>query len=145
VIALLLSTVLAGELGPTQLSALVASHKGQPVVVNFWATWCAPCVKEFPAIMAFARDRRDVVVISVSIDDKQDRPALEAFVGEHRPPFPVYVKAPGPDEDFINGIDPEWRGAVPMTLVFNRSGKRSKLIQGEHSRSDIERALKGSP
>lgn len=120
---------------------LIASHRGRPVVLNLWATWCEPCVREFPALMALARARKDVFFLSVSIDDEEERPGLVAFVAGRRPPFPVYVRKPGPDDAFIDGIDPEWSGVVPATLVFDRHGKRVALLHGEHSRADIEKAL----
>jgi thiol-disulfide isomerase/thioredoxin len=141
VTALLLSALLAGEVDAAGLARLIAAHRGRPVVVNFWATWCAPCVREFPELAALARSRRDVAVLSVSIDEPEDRVALDAFVAERRPPFPVYAKAPGADEAFINAVDPGWSGAVPATVVFDRQGRRAATLQGEHGRADIESAL----
>jgi thiol-disulfide isomerase/thioredoxin len=141
VTTLLLAAVLAGEVDADGLSRLVTSHRGHPVVVSFWATWCAPCVAEFPELMAFARAHQDVVVLSVSIDDREDRAAVEAFLAERRPPFPVYLKAPGADEAFINSVHPEWSGAVPATVVFDRQGRRAAILQGEHGKADIESAL----
>ena len=142
-IALVLAGVLAGELDAPRLWRALDAYRGRPVVVSFWATWCKPCVEEFPVLMALARERKDLAVVSVSIDEKEDRGALEAFVREKGPPFPVYAKAPGDDEAFINGVDPAWSGVVPATLIVGPDGKRLALIQGEHSREEIERAIAG--
>ena len=139
--ALILAAVLAGEIDAAGVQRAVAAHKGRPVVVSLWATWCAPCVAEFPDLVAFARDRPAVTVLSVSIDDPRDRPALEAFVAERRPPFPVYAKAPGADEAFIVGVDREWSGAVPAAIVFDRAGARVALLQGERTRDELEKAV----
>ncbi|HEY2943737.1 MAG TPA: TlpA disulfide reductase family protein [Vicinamibacteria bacterium] len=139
--ALLLAAVLAGQLDAVALGRAVAAHRGRPVVLTLWATWCEPCVKEFPALAALARERKDVAFLSVSIDEPEGRKALQAFVAERRPPFPVYVRAPGPDQDFIDGVDREWSGVVPATLVYDREGRRVALLQGEHTRADIEKAL----
>ena len=139
--ALILAAVLAGEVDAAGVHRAVAAHKGRPVVVSLWATWCAPCVTEFPDLVAFARDRPAVTVLSVSIDDPLDRPSLEAFVAERRPPFPVYAKAPGPDEAFILGVDREWSGAVPVVIVFDRAGVRVALLQGERTRDELEKAV----
>jgi len=139
--ALLLAAVLAGQLDAAGVGRAVAAQRGRPVVLVLWATWCEPCVKEFPALEALARERKDVAVISVSIDEPEDRKTLEAFVAERRPPFPVYVRAAGPDQAFIDGVDREWSGVVPVTLVYDREGRRSGLLQGEHTRADIEKAL----
>jgi thiol-disulfide isomerase/thioredoxin len=141
VTALLLAAALSGEIDAAGIHRALAAHKGRPVVLSLWATWCAPCVEEFPDLMAFARDHPGVSVLSVSIDDAQDRPALEAFVAERKPPFPVYAKAPGPDQAFIDGVDCEWSGVVPALVVFDRGGKRVALLQGERTREEIEMAL----
>ena len=139
--ALLLAAVLAGALDAPGVGRAVAAHRGRPVVLTLWATWCEPCVKEFPALAAMARERKDVAFLSVSIDEPEDRKTLEAFVAERRPPFPVYVRTPGPDQPFVDGVDREWSGVVPATLVYDREGRRVALLQGEHTRADIEKAL----
>ncbi|HWX25337.1 MAG TPA: TlpA disulfide reductase family protein [Vicinamibacteria bacterium] len=143
-ITLLLATVLAGQVDGPGVFRLVQAHKGHTVVVSLWATWCDPCVKEFPWMMELARARRDVVFLSVSIDDPETRGALEAFVGTRQPPFPVYARLPGKDEAFINGVDPAWRGVVPATLVYGKDGQRTAILEGEHSRADLEKALGGA-
>ena len=142
-IALLLGAVLAGELDAATLRQRIESHHGQPVVVTFWATWCAPCVKEFPDLMALARRRTDVAFVSVSIDDEQDAAALGRFVAERQPPFPVYRKADRHDSEFIDTVDPAWSGVVPATIVYDADGKRAAILQGEHTPAQIESAIAG--
>ena len=142
--AALLALALAGQLSADQLHARVAQEHGQPVVVSFWATWCVPCRKELSVLATLARERSDVAWISVSIDDPSDRPAVEKLIDRLRPPFPVYLKAPGPDQAFIDGIEPKWSGVVPMTLVFDANGRRVTMISGEQGRAEIERALRAA-
>ncbi len=140
---LLAAALVAGTLDGAGVRATVAERKGRPVLLSLWATWCVPCVKEFPELARIARERPRLAVLSVSMDDPQDRAAVEKFVAEQRPPFPVYVKSPGPDEAFINGVDPEWSGALPALLVFDAKGRRAALLQGEKTRAEIEKALEG--
>lgn len=140
---LLLVALLAGEVDAAALHRLVQARRGHPVVIAFWATWCAPCVKEFPALVELAGRHRDAAFIAVSLDDREDREAVEGFLAKRRPPFPVYLKAPGRDEPFINGVDADWSGAIPATLVFDRAGKRAALLSGEHAPQEIEKALEG--
>jgi len=139
--ALLLAAVLAGQLDAAGVGRAVAAHRGRPVVLTLWATWCEPCVKEFPALAAMARERKDVAFLSVSVGEPGYRKTIEALVRERRWTFPVYTRTPGPDQAFIDGVDREWSGVVPATLVYDREGRRVALLQGEHTRADIEQAL----
>jgi thiol-disulfide isomerase/thioredoxin len=138
---LLAANVLAGELDAAGVHRVVQAHRGRPVLVSFWATWCAPCVQEFPQIMALARRRKDVDIVSVSIDDAGDRSVVETFVQEHQPPFPVYTKAPGPDDVFIDGVDRDWKGSVPALLIVGASGKKLAFVEGELTPAEIEERL----
>jgi thiol-disulfide isomerase/thioredoxin len=138
---LLLAGLLAGELDAAALHKLVEARRGHPVLIALWATWCGPCVKEFPALVELSGRHREVAFLAVSIDDREDRDAVERFLAKERPPFPVYLKAPGRDEPFINGVDAAWSGVIPATLVFDRDGKRAALLQGEHTPREIETAL----
>jgi thiol-disulfide isomerase/thioredoxin len=135
------ATATVPQLDVAGVHKAVAAEKGKPVVVNFWATWCAPCVKEFPDLVALARERKDVAVISISIDDESEHPEVDAFVAKQKPSFKVYIKAPGKDEAFINGIDPKWSGSVPFTIVYDAAGKKATQIEGEQSRAQLEKAL----
>jgi thiol-disulfide isomerase/thioredoxin len=143
--AVLLGALLAGQVDAAHVRTLVAAHKGRPVLLNLWATWCAPCVAEFPDVVRLAQEHGEVAVISVSIDDVAERAAVEAFIEKQKPPFAVYLKKPGPDEAFINGIDPHWSGSLPASLVFDEKGRQKALLEGEHSREELERALLARP
>ena len=140
---LLLAALLAGDVDASAVHKLVEARRGHPVLIAFWATWCAPCVNQFPSLVELAGRHRDVAFVAVSLDDQEDRGAVEAFLAKRRPPFPVYLKGPGRDEPFINGVDTGWSGVIPATLLFDRDGKRAALLQGEHTPQQIEKALEG--
>jgi thiol-disulfide isomerase/thioredoxin len=124
------------------LRKLVEARRGHPVAVSFWSTWCAPCVKEFPKLVELASRRRDIAFVAVSLDEKEDQGSVEAFVAQRHPPFPVYLKAAGPDEAFINGVDKAWSGVLPALLVFDREGRKAALLEGEHTLQEVENALR---
>ena len=94
----------------------LAAQSGKVVVINFWATWCAPCRAEMPALDAFYRKHRDegLVVLAVSLDE----PDKEAKVREVMKAF-AFPAALGPQSDF-KGYMRIWR--LPLTFVVDRSG-----------------------
>ena len=110
---------------PDGLSALVARNEGKVVVVNFWATWCPPCLHEFPDIIDVYNRYRDdgLEVLAVSMNDAEEIPAVEEFLGNFKPPFPVY-RAATVDETFHEAVLDSWFGEMPMTLVFDTAGNR---------------------
>ena len=70
----------------------LAQYKGQVVLVNFWATWCAPCIKELPDLSAYQerlKGRSDTAFLSFDVTDPRD--TLQAFVKEKKIGFPVYL------------------------------------------------------
>lgn len=95
------------------------------VLVNAWATWCAPCIEEFPDLVKLSRDYADkgLQVYFVSADEPDVRPDVVKFLTEQGVTGKSFLKA-GDDEAFINGLDPEWDGSLPATFVFDAAGKR---------------------
>jgi thiol-disulfide isomerase/thioredoxin len=110
---------------PPEIAALVANSAGKVVVVNFWATWCPPCLREFPDIIEVYEDYhgRGVEVYAVSMNEAEENEDIEAFIQRFEPPFPVY-RAASVDEVFYEGVVESWFGEMPMTLVFDPAGNR---------------------
>jgi thiol-disulfide isomerase/thioredoxin len=113
---------------------------GRVVVVDFWATWCAPCIKELPALAALherLRNRKDVTLLSFNVTDEAK--TLEAFVKEKKIAFPVYRAdtLTGPYEltVFPTKLVIDMRGAGrgnPGVVRFRREGPAS--VEGIEAR-----------
>jgi cytochrome c biogenesis protein CcmG, thiol:disulfide interchange protein DsbE len=111
----------------------LADHRGQVVLVNYWATWCEPCREELPGLMQVARESapRDLSVVGVSLDDGPDAHAkVQQFATQYRLPYPIAFPAPaqhfGPGEI-----------AIPTTVLLDRQGRLVKTYTGAVSRSDF--------
>ncbi|HEX8984217.1 MAG TPA: TlpA disulfide reductase family protein [Bryobacteraceae bacterium] len=124
--------------------ALIASAKGKVVVVDFWATWCAPCRAEMPRLVQLeTRYRaRGVRLLTISCDEPEQEAGASGFVGGQRVPQPAYIKRAASDEKFIDSVDPKWSGALPALFVYDRQGKLVKSFIGETDMAALEEVLK---
>jgi thiol-disulfide isomerase/thioredoxin len=126
----------AAELKPVDEAGygkLVAAAKGKVVLVNFWATYCVPCRKEMPQLVALeARLRaRGFQLITISADEPEQESAAYHFIEQTKVAAPVYVKRARDDDKFINSIDPKWSGALPATFLYDRQGHKVRSFLGE--------------
>ena len=106
-----------------QLNQLIHKPNDTLYVVNFWATWCAPCVKELPeferARQAYASQK--VSVLLVSMDDKADlAKKVNPFVRNRKIQSRVVLLDEPDLNAWVDQVAPEWSGALPMTLILNK-------------------------
>jgi thiol-disulfide isomerase/thioredoxin len=108
------------------LKPLLERKDGKTYVVNFWATWCAPCVKELPAFekLQSAYKNKNVEVILVSLDfPTQVESHLLPFIEKKKLQSKV-VLLDDPDQNaWIPKISSNWSGAIPATLIYNEKGR----------------------
>ena len=119
-------------------------HQTGPVkVINFWATWCAPCVKEMPLFEKLNHDDKSIKVILVSMDyDLDPDPAkVKRFIERKKILAEVVILAEENPNDWIEKIDKNWTGALPSTLVINPNSGKIKFIQGELKEGDLEKVI----
>jgi thiol-disulfide isomerase/thioredoxin len=94
----------------------LADYQGRWVVVNFWATWCVPCIQEIPEIAAFARARPDVVVLGVAMD-AEDVEKVKRFASKTGHHYPLVLA-----NETVEKQLGEPR-ALPVTRIYDPSGK----------------------
>jgi thiol-disulfide isomerase/thioredoxin len=118
-------------------------EKGLVKVVNFWATWCAPCVKEMPFFEKLNEENRNVKVLLVSMDyDLDPDPAkVKRFVERKKILSKVVILAEENPNAWIEKIDKSWTGALPSTLVINPNTGKRKFVQGELKEGDLEKLI----
>lgn len=125
-----------------QILEAVRAPGAQVVMVNVWATWCAPCREEFPEMMRLYSRYEDrglrLVLVSADFDD-QLGPARQ-FLAQNGVDFPTFLKT-GDDMRFINSLEPRWTGALPATLVYDGHGVLRHFWEGKASFDKFEQSV----
>lgn len=113
----------------------LAAHRGKWVVVNFWATWCKPCVKEMPDLSALDAMREHIEVIGLAYDDS-DPKDIQAFLKTHPVVYPIAI---------VDTFDPPKAFAtprgLPTTYLIAPDGRIAKKFMGPITAAEIEGAI----
>ena len=128
------------------LNVVRAESKGRVLVLNLWATWCKPCVEEFPEFMKLQREFRnkglDVIFVSIDEDDAKTKQKVTAFLKRMKVSGRSYIKKAGDDENFINAVNPKWSGALPVTLIYDQHGRFVEMESGSLNLFELEKIVK---
>jgi thiol-disulfide isomerase/thioredoxin len=104
-----------------------AGEAARPLLLNFWATWCVPCRKEFPDLVKIDADYRErgLEFVLVSADDVSEiKTTVPKFLRDMRAAsMPAYLLNATDTEAAIAQVDPAWGGELPATFLFDRQGK----------------------
>jgi thiol-disulfide isomerase/thioredoxin len=97
---------------------------GRGTLVNAWASWCGPCKREMPMLLAVAENLRPrgVHVMLVSVDEPETRPQAVEFLSNHDAPLPSFV-ALRPLGAFKRALNPHWPGMLPATFLYDGQAK----------------------
>ncbi len=114
-----------------------ADHRGQVVLINYWATWCEPCQEEIPGLIQIARgaNPKDLTVVGISLDagmDAQER--VSDFVTRFRLPYPVAFSS-----TTLN--DATSLAGIPITILLDSQGRIAKTYVGATNREDFARDI----
>lgn len=111
--------------------ARVRRGDARATMVNVWATWCAPCRAEFPAMLrvAEARRARGFRLVLVSADFPDQLPAVREFLRAHGIRDTSWIET-GPPMAFIDSLERSWSGALPATFVYDDGGRRVAFWEG---------------
>ena len=107
-----------------ELNTYIKENNSKPLVVNFWATWCAPCVKELPYFEKLNQENTNVKVILVSLDfEKQVESKLIPFLKKKKIASTSIYLADKEYNSWLPKIDKNWSGSIPATVIFNQDKK----------------------
>ncbi|MBX3413998.1 MAG: TlpA family protein disulfide reductase [Pirellulales bacterium] len=119
--------------------SLIASHRGKVVLVDYWATWCGPCVKGFPHTVELAEKLapQGLAVISVSFDDPEASTEVEAFLTRQHAQFDNLISAYGAEDQSYDDFGVE-TGALPHYQIYDREGKLVReLVSGDPTAKSV--------
>lgn len=102
----------------------LSSLKGKVVFINFWATWCPPCIQEMPTINELKgkyKDNDDIVFLMVDVDNNMEKST--AFMEKNKYDLPVYVTASNIPSNYLGS-------SIPTTVILDKSGDMIARIEG---------------
>lgn len=123
--------------------------QGKVLVVNFWATWCGPCVAEFPEFVKLDKEYRakGVRIVGISADEVSDlETKVVSFIKEKGVGFEIFLQDVEDPQEMIDVVDKKWEGVLPTTYIYDRKGNlalaRYGIIDRDQMIQTIENALK---
>jgi thiol-disulfide isomerase/thioredoxin len=138
-----------GALKPADFAKFKNSAKGKVLVLNFWATWCGPCVAEFPELVDLDAKYRDkgVKIVGITADEAADvQPKVIPFIKKQKATFDIVLQDTDDPQQMMDLINKDWPGVLPATYVFDKQGNlaysRFGIIDRAQLVAEIEKALK---
>lgn len=127
----------------TDLEKAIKESNG-PLVINFWATFCKPCIEEMPYFEAMAEKYKGkgFQLIFVSLDLQDDYPKkVNDFVKKRKIKSPVFWLDETDADYFIPKIDEKWSGSIPATLFLNNNTSNRKFIEDKLTPEQLEKEI----
>ena len=118
---------------------LPAAYAGRPLLVNFWASWCGPCIEEMPELNRYANAQADgdaangAQVVGIALDDAQ---AVHAFLARVPVDYPILLDRAGPGDSSVQLGNP--RGVLPYSVLISADGRLLKQKVGPFEHGEID-------
>ena len=116
-----------------RLRGELSASEGRVVLVNLWATWCTPCLREIPDLLTLETElpASDFRLLAISMDDAYSEGWVTEFKAKHFPTLVSFINAELDMDTLVSVIDPFWNETLPTSYIFNREGEVVKKVQGK--------------
>lgn len=118
-----------------ELSEL-AAWQGKPLLINYWATWCPPCIKELPMLAALHAEREGEGLAVITIAQEEDPGVVREFLDRHGPGLPAYIEPPG--EADSSRTFGNLRGVLPYSVLLDAEGRVIKRKAGAFTEAELD-------
>lgn len=128
-----------------QLKQYLHKNNDTLYVINFWATWCKPCVAELPHFKKinrnFRKDRVSVILVSLDFSKNLDS-KVKPFVQKRKIKSRVFFLHQPRGDDWMTTLDPDWSGAIPATLFIKNGGNARAFYEKEFQYQELHNIVK---
>lgn len=126
-----------------ELETIINSKSEKIQVINFWATWCGPCVKELPYFEKAGLELSDQIEVNlVTVDFVEDIEKVKKFVDRKELKSNIYLIDNIDYNSWIDKVDERWSGAIPATLIINPSSGERRFIESELEEGQLEKLIR---
>ncbi len=135
------------KLSPAGLADLLKNNSDELLLVNFWATWCGPCIIEYPEFITMERmyGARDFRFVSISMDSPDQLDKALKFLKSKESAVPNYLMDTSDKYEVINVVGKEWDGSLPITLLIEPGGKIAYRVPGTIQPLALRKAIVDHP
>ncbi|SHM58178.1 Thiol-disulfide isomerase or thioredoxin [Cyclobacterium lianum] len=123
-----------------EFEVLTAADSDKLRIYNFWATWCAPCIREMPHFEAASAQDPDLELVFISMDDGRRPERVTSFIKRKEIQSPVYLLDDVDFNSWIDKVDQSWTGAIPATLFILPDGERI-FHEGELEADELQKLI----
>ena len=127
----------------TELEKTITESK-TPLIINFWATWCMPCIEEIPYFIEEVKKHEadSIKLLLVSLDFREDFPGkVSSFIKKRKFTAPVAWLDETKADYFCPKIDKAWSGAIPATLFINNKKGYRKFFENQLSHDELKKEM----
>ena len=116
-----------------RLRGELSASEGRVVLVNLWATWCTPCLREIPDLLTLETElpASDFRLLAISMDDAYSEGWVTEFKAKHFPTLVSFINAELDMDTLVSVMDPVWNETLPTSYIFHREGDVVKKVQGK--------------